>query len=77
MTRSHLLDLEGLSIRIDQHGDVDALFDELLSKGEESEAVQDERIPYWADLWPSAIAMSLHLLRSELITPATTVTEIG
>lgn len=77
MTRSHLLDFEGLSIRIDQHGDVDALFDELLSKGEESEAVQDERIPYWADLWPSAIAMSLHLLRSELITPATTVTEIG
>ena len=77
MTRNHILDLEGLRIHIDQHSDVDALFDELLAKGDDSEEVRDERIPYWADLWPSALAMGEYLVRSGLVTPDTTVTEIG
>jgi predicted nicotinamide N-methyase len=38
--------------------DTDQLLDELLALGPEHEAVKDERLPYWADIWPSSIALS-------------------
>jgi predicted nicotinamide N-methyase len=39
--------------------------------------VVDERIPYWADLWPSAIALSRYLIREALVAPGMDVLEIG
>jgi len=42
-------------------GKIDALYNVLLNMPPESEAVKDERIPYWAELWHSAIALSTFL----------------
>lgn len=57
--------------------DVDSLLDDLLAKGERHEDVLDERIPYWAELWPSAIAMADFILESKDIDSQTSVLEIG
>jgi predicted nicotinamide N-methyase len=40
-----------------------------------SEFNQDERLPYWAELWPSALALTRHLLEGSL--PAGRVMELG
>lgn len=57
--------------------DVDSLLDDLLAKGETHEDVLDERIPYWAELWSSAIAMAEYILGSDEFGPKTNVLEIG
>lgn len=57
--------------------DVDFLFNELIRKGEDHPDVQDERIPYWADLWPSAIALSNYLISNSIIRPGLQILEIG
>ena len=33
----------------------------------EEDFERDERLPYWADLWPSAIALSCYLARRDLV----------
>ena len=71
------IDLEGLTVQLDSLTNFDELFDLLLAKGEDSEEVLDERIPYWADLWPSAVGLGRYLVNSGLVTPSTSVTEIG
>lgn len=71
------LDISGIPVRLLQITNVDELFEALIAKGEAHEDVQDERIPYWAELWPSAIALSEHLAQRHLIQPGTSVTEIG
>lgn len=76
-TRDIQLDLEGLSFQLTLVANTDDLMDRLLAKGEAHEDVRDERIPYWADLWPSAIALSRYLIREQIIRPGITVLEIG
>jgi predicted nicotinamide N-methyase len=39
-----------------------ALADALI---DEEEFAQDERLPYWAELWPSSMALARHVLREE------------
>ncbi|MEO0580780.1 MAG: methyltransferase domain-containing protein [Bacteroidota bacterium] len=56
--------------------DVDALLDELIAKGPDSEAVKDEQIPYWADLWHAAIGMS-HYLMGNTSLEGKTLLELG
>lgn len=58
-------------------GDVDALLEELLAKGAEHEDVLDERIPYWAELWHSAIAMAELIIADDRFNPQTKVLELG
>lgn len=76
-TRDLALDIEGLPIHLSVITNVDDLVEQLLAKGDDHEDVRDERIPYWADLWPSALALGRHLVRSAIIQPGMTVTEIG
>jgi len=76
-TRDIQLDLEGLSLQLTLVTNTDDLMDQLLAKGSEHEDVRDERIPYWADLWPSAIALGRYLLRENAIRPGMRVIEIG
>ena len=57
--------------------DAELLLDQLLDQGDESEDVVDERLPYWAELWPSAIALSEHLLEGCNIEAQTSVIELG
>ncbi len=56
---------------------VDVLYQELLARGDSHEDVLDERIPYWADLWPSAIALAEYLAADPSVVAGRTVTEIG
>lgn len=64
-----------LQVRIVRATNVDELFDRLVAKGETHEDVVDERIPYWAELWPSGIGLA-HFLAG-LPMAGTTVTELG
>jgi len=66
-----------VSIDLTYITDFDQLFDELIAKGEAHEDYQDQRIPYWADLWHSALAMSQYLVHNEVIKPGLEVLEIG
>lgn len=49
----------GRVYRVYQPETADALIDE-------AEFDRDERLPYWADLWPSAIALARHVAELEL-----------
>lgn len=53
----------------------DLLFDRFIEKGNEDIAVTDERIPYWAKLWPSAVGLALHLNKLNLLNK--NILEIG
>ncbi|HRH65310.1 MAG TPA: methyltransferase domain-containing protein [Bacteroidia bacterium] len=76
-TQREIIFLSQLSIKLDIISDVDYLFNELIKKGEEHPDVQDERIPYWADLWPSAIVLAQYLVSASVIHPKMNVLEIG
>ncbi|WNJ18692.1 methyltransferase domain-containing protein [Pontibacter sp. G13] len=56
---------------------LDDLLDALLEKGEDHPEVQDERIPYWAELWPSSIALSEYILQDPEIGPDSYALELG
>lgn len=55
----------------------DELYDELIQKGMEHEDVADERIPYWAELWPSAVGLATHLVLHKELVAGKRVLEIG
>ena len=55
----------------------DDLFDDLLKKGDNHPDVLDERIPYWADLWASAIGLSRYLVDNHAIIHNKKILEIG
>ncbi len=71
------LDIAGIPIQLLQVTNTSELLDKLLEKGAHHEDVRDERIPYWAELWPSALALARHLTTEQLVRPGMTVTEIG
>lgn len=71
------LAIEGISVRLLRIHNIDELYEQLISKSDEDEAIKDERIPYWADLWPSAIALSEHIVKHKLINEKTMVHEIA
>jgi predicted nicotinamide N-methyase len=56
------LPIEDLSIQLFQITNVDEVFDALLKADKNSVEVKDERIPYWTELWPAAIALSHYLV---------------
>jgi predicted nicotinamide N-methyase len=56
---------------------LDELFEALVNKGSEHPDVVDERIPYWADLWASAIGLSHYLFDNQLLIKHKNVLEIG
>lgn len=76
-TRPHRVELDGCSIGLTLISNLDELLDELLAKGADHEDVRDERIPYWAELWPSALALGRHLIRAGRVQPGAQVLEIG
>ena len=58
----------GRVYRVYQPETADALIDE-------AEFDHDERLPYWADLWPSSIALARHVAEMDLA--AKKVVEVG
>ncbi|MEO8087261.1 MAG: 50S ribosomal protein L11 methyltransferase [Bacteroidota bacterium] len=76
-TEKEHLKIAGMEIDLLRIVNVDELYSNLVSKGDDHEDVKDERIPYWADLWPSAIGLSEHLVQSKIITKDSIVHEMG
>jgi predicted nicotinamide N-methyase len=57
--------------------DIDRLFDELIAKGDDHADVKDERIPYWADVWPSSVGLARYLLAELRPAASQRVIELG
>jgi len=55
----------------------DELYEQLLAKGLQHEEVADERIPYWAELWPSAVGLAEHIAAHPALIAGKTTLEIG
>ncbi len=64
-------------IRIGKVANPDDLMDALIAKGVDHEDVRDERIPYWAELWPSAFGLSQFLVTRAVVKPGMQVLELG
>lgn len=71
------LDVAPLTLRLRIVRDPEALYDRFLELGDTHPDFEDERIPYWAELWPSAIALARFVARERLAAPGVAVTEIG
>ncbi len=57
--------------------DIDELFSLLLKKRPEAIELSDEQMPYWAELWPSAIGLSMHLLSRRKEINGKKIIELG
>ena len=57
--------------------DLDPLLDELSLKPDTDPDVVDERLPYWAELWPSAEVLAEAVLERESPLPAGSWLELG
>ena len=71
------LNISGEQFELLTVSSIDDLLEELLARGDEDEAVKDERIPYWADIWHSSIGLAAHILESPFVRPGIKVLEIG
>ena len=58
-TTETLLEVPGHRVRMTQVADAEALLADI----EPVTFAEDERLPYWAELWPSAVALSHYLVR--------------
>ncbi|MGB3545575.1 MAG: methyltransferase domain-containing protein [Saprospiraceae bacterium] len=77
-TRREHLQLDAATrLHYDRVTNADELVDALLAKGDDHEDVRDDRLPYWADPWHSALALARHVWTDPLICPGTRVTELG
>jgi predicted nicotinamide N-methyase len=76
-TNDITLPIGSFDIKLTTIDNIDELYDALIQKGSDHEDVKDERIPYWAELWASAIGMSRYLVDNPLVTSETSVLEIG
>jgi predicted nicotinamide N-methyase len=56
---------------------IDLLFEELIKQSPDDINVVDERMPYWADLWPSAIGMAEFLVANQELIRGKKLIEIG
>ncbi|MFC1467750.1 methyltransferase [Verrucomicrobiota bacterium] len=56
---------------------LDEMVDELIAKGPNHPAYQDERLPYWAEIWPSSLALAEYVQSAPEITAESTVLELG
>lgn len=79
MYKTQVLSLKILekSYRLHQVTNVDEVFDQLINASPDDEAVKDERIPYWTEIWPSAIGMSEFIIEHKAMFQQKKVIEIG
>lgn len=76
-TTEHDLTIGERSFRILSVTNFDELYDALLAKGLQHEEVADERIPYWAELWSSALGLAQHIAMYPHMVSARHTLEIG
>ena len=73
----HRVEIAGRVIVLASPGPADMLLDELAERDPSDPAVRDERLPYWADLWPSALALAAHLADERAVRTGEAVIELG
>ena len=73
----HSIKIGTYQVRIAQLENPELLFDELLKNDLGHEDLQDERIPYWGELWPSSIALSEFLNENSELISGKKIIEIG
>ena len=64
-------------LKLIQITNVDEIFDELIRSEDGNEDKADERIPYWTELWPSAIALSRFIIDHALDFKDKNIIELG
>jgi predicted nicotinamide N-methyase len=69
--------LHGRTLSITCVEDAEALFSRLLTADPKSLDVLDERLPYWATLWGSALVLANELLGNSHIQPGEAALELG
>lgn len=69
--------LAGHTLLVPLAGNVDELLDELIARGPDHEDVKDERIPYFAECWPSSMVLAEHLLSNPALVAGQEVLELG
>lgn len=57
--------------------DLDPLLDQLMNRAEDDPDLVDERMPYWAELWPSSLLMAEVMSRHHPRLPAGPFLEMG
>lgn len=76
-TKTEHLQFGAINIDLTTVENFDALWDALMAKGNNHPDVLDERVPYWADLWASALGLSRYLVDNQELVRGKTVLEIG
>lgn len=76
-TKRQLFQVHDLSIEIFRITNAEELVEAFFALDETNQKYQDEQLPYWADLWHSAIALGQFLVTEKLIHKGMKVTEIG
>jgi predicted nicotinamide N-methyase len=71
------LQLKNNLVKVSRIRDIDKLFNQLLSKSPSDPDIVDERMPYWADLWPSAIGLSEFIDADPTLVRDKNIVEIG
>ena len=71
------LEIGQLKVQLAQIKDPEKLFDELLSKSKNHPDVINENIPYWGELWPSAIGLSQFITENSNLIHGKNILEIG
>lgn len=56
---------------------IDQLLDEVAEQADDHEDIQDDRVPYWAELWPSALGMAEYLMEHKEFIQGKEVLEVG
>ena len=55
------VEVEGRVWLLDRAADMEALWDEM----DDADLDDDERLPYWAEVWPASVLLGRHILRNQ------------
>ena len=77
LTVEHKQKVGNFNFKVLRIKDIDTLFSLLLNKTHADISFTDERMPYWADLWPSAIALSEYITEHSVLVKNQDVIELG
>ncbi|MDN3636080.1 methyltransferase domain-containing protein [Neolewinella lacunae] len=76
-TQRRTFSLGPYTLQLDTVADSEALLDALIARGASDPDYQDEVLPYWADLWHSALALGEYVATADQDWPNTRVIELG
>lgn len=69
--------IQNISKSIYQIENVDEIMDAFLQGDPDSTEIKDEQMPYWMNIWESAIALSKYIINNQQLFHGKTVIEIG